>query len=187
MKTLILSISFSLFSNLFSQDRQDCQLIHQHITQVKSSIEEYNVSKLNNLPNRIFPETIVEMPINVIESFKGFRNLQHIIKKEKEVSLKCLYVLDEIDKAIFFKASQVLNENDYITFVASASEYVASGTVNNRQLKWALMPSSKHLQKMWRLKQPEETQKLIERIKTNAKDAEITLYLNEMQKRNLSE
>lgn len=56
---------------------------------------------------------------------------------------------NETQKAICFKAAQILPREEYIAFVTAASEHVASGSISKQQFKWALFPSETHLRNKW--------------------------------------
>jgi len=156
MKIFIYTFASVILSSL-SVTAQDSNMIRDMLTKTESRIPE----------NYRDPLSIVEMRSS-LDKVESFVQMQGILKSSWKTSLPLINELaaNDTQKALYFKAAQILPREEYIAFVTAASEQAATGTISKQQFKWALFPGQKHLREMWTEDPPDESlQQLARRAK----------------------
>lgn len=140
-----------LFSMLrYSVMAQDANMVREMLAKIESTISE----------NYRDPVSVAEKrPSSWAKKVEAFAQLQTVLKTSWRTSLSQINEIatNETQKAICFKAAQILPREEYIAFVTAASEHVASGSISKQQFKWALFPSETHLREMWTEDPPSES------------------------------
>ncbi len=102
--------------------------------------------------------SIVEMRSS-LEKVESFTQLQSILNTSWRTNLPQIneFAANDTQKALYFKAAQILPREEYIAFMTAASDQAASGAISKQQFKWALFPSQKNLREMWTEDPPSES------------------------------
>jgi hypothetical protein len=135
---------------------QDSNMVREMLPKIESTISE----------NYRDPVSVAEKrPSSWAKKVEAFAQLQTVLKTSWRTSLSQINEIatNETQKAIFFKAAQILPREEYIAFVTAASEQVASGSISKQLFKWALFPSEIHLREMWTEAPPSESIKQLAR------------------------
>lgn len=107
----------------------------------------------NALPERVrYLGAIAERRASsMAQKIESFDLLQQGFKKTWAEDLNSIETVAPSDntKAIFFKAAQILSQEDYRNFLMATCPLVESGKISKEQLKWGLFPGEKHLREMW--------------------------------------
>lgn len=127
---------------------QDVDMIREMLAKTESAIPD----------NYRDPASVVEMRSSLVK-IEAFVQLQGSLGTSWETSLPLIndIAINDTQKAIFFKAAQILSREEYIAFMTAASDQAASRAISKQQFKWALFPSQKHLREMWIEDPPSES------------------------------
>lgn len=127
---------------------QDSNMIRETLAKTERAIPE----------NYRDSASIVEMRSS-LEKVESFTQLQSILKTSWRTNLPQIneFAANDTQKALYFKAAQILPREEYIAFMTAASDQATSGSISKQQFKWALFPSQKNLREMWTEDPPSES------------------------------
>lgn len=154
MKALIYSF-FSVILTSLPVMAQDSKMIRDALAKTERSIPE----------NYRDPLSVVEKRLSSWEKVEAFTEIQSALENSWRTNLPKIneFATNDTQKALFFKAAQILPRKEYIEFMIAASDQVASEAVSKQQFKWALFPGQKHLREMWTEAPPSESLKQLAR------------------------
>jgi hypothetical protein len=105
-----------------------------------------------SLPERYRdPAAIVERRVESWMTVDGFSELRSSIQNDWESHIGNIREIAPTQnaQAIYFKAAEVLNKNNYYKLILSAADEAALGNVELTEFRWIVFPIEKHLRDMW--------------------------------------
>jgi hypothetical protein len=95
-----------------------------------------------------------------LRKIDSFSNLQARFKRDWREDLQNIETIAPTDteKTIYFKAAQVVSRKEYSEFLLAAADLAVEGEISQRQLEWALRPSTEHLRGFWSEEMPDPVQ-----------------------------